>query len=426
MNLYVAKGMCRQLYSHNEDFQSGLQGLVQNIKDSARAVVRESNGCIIERPLTCPSDALNEVRLKQAGLEGQERQIAAQTTFVRQQIWDARRHINRTKELVTERGSILADLVSSLRSHLPIPEEVVVQTVESMDFTPDDNCSEGLDSPPLKSSSRRRITKFQLQFDSRDLQERFSNDDQVQEFGSEVRFSVDPDTAMALCEWTSSPRSQPLAIASPQPVAHPNDMTQLCACYVWLARQKKIPVISHFCLSDEEPNSEKGLVALAYSLIRQLMEVAPPMLDCDSECDLSADRFRRFDGTLDSWKDVLSVLDTLLCFAPPILFIAIDGLDVLEDSNTEDHLQSLVQILVSHTTGHAASLVEHGVVNGVVIPQGTVLKLLFTSAGRSRALQTVVEDKQLLCTDSLRVTELSPATDHDSSPPDADTVMVDI
>lgn len=194
-------------------------------------------------------------------------------------------------------------------------------------------------------------------------------------------------------------------------------MTQLCACYVWLFRQKKIPVISHFCLSgDEDINPDKKLVALAYSLIRQLMEVAPPMLDCDSECDLSADRFRRFDGTLDSWKDVLSVLDTLLCFAPPVLLIAIDGVDALEDSTTEDHLQSLVQILVSHTTGHAASSVEHG----VVIPQGTVLKILFTSAGRSRALQTVVEDKQLLCTDSLRV------TDQISSPPDTDTVMVDL
>lgn len=160
MNFYVAKGMCRQLYSHNEDFQSGLQGLVQNIKDSARAVVQESNGCTNDEQGADQSDPLNEVRLKQAGLEGQERQIAAQTTFVRQQIWDSRRHIHKAKQLLAERDSILADLVASLRSHLPAPDEVVVHAVELMDFTQDDNCTGDCSSIPFRSPPPPPLLSF--------------------------------------------------------------------------------------------------------------------------------------------------------------------------------------------------------------------------------------------------------------------------
>ncbi|KAL1967059.1 hypothetical protein VTN77DRAFT_3583 [Rasamsonia byssochlamydoides] len=429
MNTYILKGMCRLLYSHNEDFLSNFQSLVQSVKASARAVVRESDGVSNDLPIESKCkhswlyyEALAESRLNKAGLEGSERKNAGQSVFVRQQIWDARRHLDKNKQLAAERESILADLVSSLPPHLPVPDgEVVVQTADWMDETEDDNCSQGLEWPPLKSSSRRRYTKLRLQFDSRALQDWFSNDDQIHDFGSDVRLSVDSDIALALHDWTRSLRSQLIAISSSHAAAHPNDMTLLCSCYAWLARQKKIPVISHFCsvpqcLSREGGTAkEEGLIALAYSLIRQLIELAPPLLNCDSACDLTSDRFGRLDGTVASWKEALSVLDTLLYFAPPILFCAIDGLDVLEDSFTEDHIRSLVQVLVSHTAGRLAPSIDQQSMN----PQGMLLKVLFTTAGPSRSLESSLEEKQLLSTDSLRVERVH-------SPPDADTVMVDL
>jgi hypothetical protein len=446
MDLYIAKGMCRQLDSHTEDFLSYFRNLIQSIKSSARAVSADDvNVQPRESKYKLPWQfvAVNEARLKQVGQEGPERQNAAQSVFVLQQIWDARRHIDMKRELIAERESILADLISSLRAHLPIPGETVpdegVLMAERMESTPDGHsngmvsrvlkkkliCSQAspdLVSSPIRSNARRRLTRLSLQFQSRDLQDWFSNDDQIYDFDPHVRLSVDPSVAMALHDWTRGLRSQTLAISGDQPVALPDATTQLCACYVSLARQQHIPIISHFCLvrryttGDRATRAERGLIALAYSLIRQLIELAPPMFNCDSEYDLSADRFRRLDGTMASWKDALSILDILLSFAPPILFCAIDGLDLLEVPSTEDCLRSLVQVLVSHTARRVAPPSD-------LIPQETLLKVLFTTAARSSPLQSVLDSTQLRHTDSLRV--VSPAMGV-PFPPDSDTAMMDL
>lgn len=198
-------------------------------------------------------------------------------------------------------------------------------------------------------------------------------------------------------------RSRVLAIAGPHGHSSTIPVTLISAYYASSARQQKLPIISHFCSLPRKPPPEgttpasQALIALIYSIIRQLTEIAPPVLDCDSTCDLSAERFCKLDGTLKSWKEALSVLDALLRFAPPILFCVIDRLDVLEGPSTDGYIQSFVQVLVRHTM--CATYVP---ANGNTRLRTALIKVLFTVAGKPRSLLETLSEDQLVFTQSLR------------------------
>lgn len=236
-------------------------------------------------------------------------------------------------------------------------------------------------------TSRRRILKSQLQSDSQGLQDWFDNDDQLSPFLPDLRLSIRGDDASSLVNWIRMPRSQVVGISGPPIIGVPGRMTLISACYASLARKKGIPVVSHFCARSRRPTQELGLIALVYSLIRQLIELAPAWLDCNSTWDLSGDRFRQLGGTMASWKEALTILDTLLVFAPPILFCVIDELNLLEDTTTEEYVQSFVKVLKTHTSRRRGSIVDQQDMS----PRGGLLKVLFTSAGPSNSLQALGE-----------------------------------
>lgn len=117
-------------------------------------------------------------------------------------------------------------------------------------------------------------------------------------------------------------------------------------------------------------------MALVYSLIRQLIDYLPPVLGCCVSCDFGADRFSLLDGTLANWKEVLSLIDILLRYSPPLMVCVIDGLDVLEDVSTKVYIQSLLRIFLVHVGRQS-----------VPMPDGNhLLKVLFTVTGRPERL----------------------------------------
>lgn len=262
----------------------------------------------------------------------------------------------------------------------------------------------GFESPPPKQGPMHRLTKLSLQYESRNLQDLFSNEAQDHDFDSDMRLLVDAQVIRHLRNWMLSVRSEVASVSGQHVVALPNDIRLITACSVALARRKHIPVVAHFCsLPAFQPRhgltrAQHALLALGHSLIRQLIELAPPVLDCDSTCDLSADRFSRFDGTMSSWPEVVSVLDSLLYFAPPILLFAIDGLDLLEDASTSAYIRMLLEVLISHTLRPATSASNQN-----MSPQKVLLKMLFTSAGRSETTAAIVDERQLVVTESVQV-----------------------
>jgi hypothetical protein len=251
--------------------------------------------------------------------------------------------------------------------------------------------------------SRHKISRAELQFASRDLQDYFDNSEQM--------ISVDPTTEtyaegkdiVPLREWTASLQSQLICIVGAQIISIPSPTSLISAYYANNAREAKLPVISHFCSlpRDRPPDGSTreahALISLGYSLIRQLLEVIPPVIDCDSGCEPGPDQLRLLDGTLKSWNEVVSLLDRLLSFAPSILFCIIDGIEWLDDRSTDKHIKALANVLQNHVSkSRPTSRV------GAKMPPERLFKVLFTTAGRSKALLDSLLDQQLVFADSLR------------------------
>lgn len=225
---------------------------------------------------------------------------------------------------------------------------------------------------------KRQFTRGELQLASRHLEDFFERDDQVSESDTEV---ITEDSILpAFHRWATEPHSQVLAVGGSPSAA------RISECYARLARKSKVPVISHFCSLPSQPADcasalEHGLVSLAYSLIRQLIDCLPPVLGCCASYDLGAERFSLLDGTLASWKEVLSLIGILLDYAPPLLFCVVDGLDVLRDQSTSHYIQSLLRAFLVHV-GRQSVLLESQQLH----------KVLFTISGPATWLEEVVSE----------------------------------
>lgn len=455
---YVAKARCRLLYSHNEDFKSNFKNLVTSVENLA-AMRLESAADSIDCANSKAFATFNHVdhaRLEKVGLEGDARRHASQTTTVWQLIWTQRQQKLLNDRLAAEQTRILEAFLASLQAQvhqieidtechwsgnsgmLPLPtrgrntdKEVAHKTPRTIDSS--------------KTTPKRRLLKVILQQDSSPLQDYFDNNEQIYPFGRDQRLEISSSIAKALFDWTQTNASVPLAIEGSRPLGLTGRLTLVSACYISVARKHNIPVISHFCAASPRANKKAGLIALVYSLIRQLIELVPPMLDCDSNCDLSGERFRRLNGTIASWNDALAILDTLLLYRPPVLFCVIDALDVLEESGDEaleQYVRGLVTTLGSHNTRIPTSMQTPAITvttattetpnpdndTGMTTvtsasddqapspnPNG-LFKVLLTTAGKSKAVQEQFVDQGLGLVITTMDTEHVKAVDVSAAP----------
>lgn len=166
--------------------------------------------------------------------------------------------------------------------------------------------------------------------------------------------STEGNVSRSFQEWATTPHSQVLVVGQRQSTTFPSPVGLISACYAYFARQARLPIVSHFCSPRRQARKgkvhfEEDLVALAYSLLRQFVDLLPPVVDCDVENTMNSDHLDRLRGTLTSWKEVLSSIDTILHYMPPILICVIEGLDVIYDSSTDEHIRSLLRVLFRHT-----------------------------------------------------------------------------
>jgi hypothetical protein len=471
---YVSKARCRLLYSHNEDFKSNFKNLVTSVENLA-AMRLESAAASIDCADSKACVAFNHVdhaRLEKVGLEGDARRHASQTTTVWQLIWNQRQQKLLNDKLAAEQTRILEAFLASLQAQV---HQIEIDTEchwsgntgmlppstrgRNTDKAVVHKTTRALDSS--KTTPKRRLLKVILQQDSSPLQDYFDNNEQIHPFGRDQRLEISSAIAKTLFDWTQTNPSLPLAIEGSRSIGLPGRLTLVSACYISVARKHNIPVISHFCAASPRTNKKAGLIALVYSLIRQLIELAPPMLDCDSSCDLSGERFRRLNGTIASWNDALAILDTLLRYRPPVLFCVIDALDVLEESGDdalEQYVKGLVTTLSSHNTRLPTSTQTPAVTvttatttntdmpapnNGTSSTTTTsdqspspspngLFKVLFTTAGKCKAVQEMFVDQGLgqvittMDTEHVRAVDVaSAANDGATAGADEDVTMVD-
>ncbi|KAB2569777.1 hypothetical protein DBV05_g11541 [Lasiodiplodia theobromae] len=258
--------------------------------------------------------------------------------------------------------------------------------------------------PPAETPPKPTLwTSASVALDSRDLEDYFHRD--------RVRLHPDADlnpitvsatTAARLSSWlasspasASSSRSAPstLWLAGPDVAADAfaNPVTVLATQLLRLADARGIPTISYFCelrrgerlRTGNVSREAQAAVALVCALIRQAVELLPPpplqppAADETGEAtavDLSEQRFREVDGTVLAWDEAVGVLRDVLGLLPRTVVCVVDGMQWLDDSSTAVYLGELVKALRRQER----------------------LKVLLTTAGRSRCLLRELDASELL------------------------------
>ena len=428
MDWYARKAACRLLQSHSLDPYSDFQTLVFCIKGTARGMDvtkmdMDDEECKRESRIIKQNvfHLWEEARLNQVGLHGFDRQFASQNAMLHQLIWEIQDDAAQRVRLKVERELRLLQLRNSVRGQFSSVSDqssgfACLMATRSQDlgkpFFPwiyrlvtDASLLQDASSAECAQSPKRKFTRIDLQLASRHLDGFFDSDHWIADFESGIELTAENNVATSLQQWITDSRPQFLAVGGSPTTALCSPTALISGCYASFARQFKLPVISHFCCLPSQAAegitpAQQGVVSLSYSLIRQLVDYLPPILDCNVTCDLSAERFSLLDGTLTSWKEVLSLIDILLHYAPPLLVCVIDGLDALQDSTTRLYIQSLIRVFLTHMRYHSSSMPDGS--KGLPV----LLKVLFTVAGKLGPLEEVLAENQHVSTEPLRTPPL--------------------
>ncbi|KAJ6072353.1 hypothetical protein N7467_010438 [Penicillium canescens] len=413
MDWYVQRSTCQLLNIHSQDMYSEFHHLVLYIQLHAQNLPWQHAAIDVdeeEDPYSPRADPYSpralweKSRLSQVGCRGTERRVAAKDTIIRRLLWEIQQDAEERIRYREGKHLLLAETLSSVREQLePVNEQS--SGIICITTPPAPN----IDTSSFKWSrgSKRRLARREIQSSSKYLQDFFDSDDQIYDYEPEVKVIAEGSIVASLQQWATSSGSQALAVGGTQPTASLAPVALISACYASFARQARLPVVSHFCaLPSQEAKGlniqEQGLIALTYSIIRQLIDWLPPIVESDAVLDLSAERIRQLDGTLTSWKAAISLVDTLLQSAPPILVFIIDGLDAIHTPSTDGAIRELVRLLLTHTRRQ-----PQGGLNG----QGPtlLLKVLFTVTGRPSALLETMSEHTLILTESNKTSQPMPS-----------------
>ena len=223
------------------------------------------------------------------------------------------------------------------------------------------------------------------------LEDHIDRDRVMMEFEKASTIHMDWQVVSALEEWTTS-GSQILCIVGPDQTVEMPLTTMAATQWVASANQANIPTISYFCelprprtkLPAGMTAEMSGLISLTYALIRQLIELLPSFASYTEV--LGVQKFAKLDGSIDSFDEAIAVLGELLDLSPPMLFCVIDAFEALDDRSTTKHMTTLVNTLRGHKI-YKSPLSQLS---------DRVLKILFTTAGRSRNLLTDLRDDELI------------------------------
>ena len=437
MDWYVRKSICRLLQSPKHDLYRDFQSLVCHIRRSAKGMMYSLNDTMDLDDGDCDSlcdmssdyylQNFEQARLGQVGLQKMDRRLAAQNALTRQLLWEIHQDAAERKRLLKERDLLLTQLLDTVCLQLQSVSKqnsgiACLTTTASQDLGREARFTwpellEELTVHALQDTDRfnligeghkHKYTRMELQLASRHLEDFFDSDDQTPDLDPDVPVIAEENVMVSLNQWATDAHSQVLAVGGPPSTVYPSPVLLVSTCYASFARKARLPVISHFCNrstdGETELTFEQHLIALAYSLIRQLIEYLPPVVESHAGCNLSAERFKPLNGTLTSWKEVLSLIDILLHFAPPLLVCVIHGLDIIQDASTDEQIRSLVRILLMHTH-HQTVLMPNGGQS-----QSVLLKILFTVAGRPSSLVETLSENQLILRESNETEELATET----------------
>lgn len=423
---FIRRSTCELLKSHRQDGYSEFYHLVNCIQRQARALTNSSDPMDVDMDeksdaAYSPRALWEESQLSQVGRQGTDRRIAAQNTITRRLIWEIQQDAEERARIRRQRDQLLTEMLRAVNDQLrPVNEHnsgIVCMTTAAPDlgrwyrhtllptYT---NIGFILVASAFEWSrvSKRRLARLELQNASKHLEGFFDNDDQVADLDPDAQVAVESSVVATLQKWVTNPRSQALAVGGTPSNHYPSPVASISACFVSFTRRARLPVIAHFCTLPDKvvkglTTHQQGLIALTYSLIRQLIDCLPTVVDSDSLLDLSAERFRQVDGTISSWKAALALVDTLLHFVPPLLVCVIDGIDAIHDASTDAALRELIRVLLTHTRHQPQPA------NSECSSPTSLFKVLFTVTGRPSALVETMSENQLILSEPTLSAELT-------------------
>lgn len=235
----------------------------------------------------------------------------------------------------------------------------------------------------------------EIALNSRHLEDFFSRDRVRLAVENTAPANVGIETVAALTQWVQGQSSQMLWLDGSATEAEDveNPLTIIASDITRMIESSDLPMISYFCRTDWQDQHDKTFehiasVALLYALIRQLVELQLPRVD--TSINLSEERFRLLDGSLDTWNISLALLRDLISLLPRTTFCVIDGLHWLDAQGTETALEQLVQCL-----------------------RDEKLRVLFTTTGRTGCLMESLEPDEIVPLEDPSLQDLSFSIEND-------------
>ena len=179
-------------------------------------------------------------------------------------------------------------------------------------------------------------------------------------------------------QWNAVSASSALWIQGPFQVPQPSRCRKLSAYVIMTAQKANIPVIYYFC------SSTTSMVDLIYTLIGQLVGFLPG--DFHSSLDFSEARFDALDCRSDSIEQATTLFKDLVTEGPHMLFVVIDGIQMLDTGSDRVQIQELVNVLRYCGTERNENQIH-------------LIKTLFTTDGLTDALIYLPDAEKIDCTD---------------------------
>ena len=197
---------------------------------------------------------------------------------------------------------------------------------------------------------------------------------------------ADEEIVHAIQEWSNSLNSCELWITGIQDSSYPSSTSPIAANVVLIALQLRIPVLCFFCnvLLDEAEGEydttcsaspeEVAAITFVYSLIRQVIELLPKEIQTSKRFTKS--RFGELDGSIDTFDEAFSILSELLPFVPIPLFVVVDGIEKLDETEVEDGVLEVLKLLQDRLVQKSSF-------------KRKIIKILCTTAGYCSMLGTL-------------------------------------
>ncbi|KAK8176778.1 hypothetical protein BC567DRAFT_180307 [Phyllosticta citribraziliensis] len=198
---------------------------------------------------------------------------------------------------------------------------------------------------------------------------RFVQTEKINNLSAQSRYlSVNHNVYHSLASWASKGASEARWIAGPPPDAQPSQNTLTAAFIVAALRNLGVPVVSYFCAYDPSRyrsfDLEEELLKMVYALIHQIAAALPEQLDFETSrgaaLDLSTERVVQFGLRKDSLAQAIELLEEVLSVGPPLLYVIIDGLQVLDKASNGSGLKSCLQRFVGILGDAVKASSDHG------------------------------------------------------------------